>query len=103
MRNFVGYINVVSENANRWVGKEVEECEIPDYSKDNLALYKDTLMEAVAETSEEFMERYFGGETFTEMKSELHCARTSLMAPSYRSVWVRILCAKVHILCWMTL
>ena len=63
---FVGYINVVSENANRWVGKEVEECEIPDYSKDNLALYKDTLMEAVAETSEEFMERYFGGETFTE-------------------------------------
>ena len=22
---FVGYINVVSENANRWVGKEVEE------------------------------------------------------------------------------
>ena len=63
---FVGYINVVSENADRWVGKEVEECEIPDYSKDNLALYKDTLMEAVAETSEEFMERYFGGETFTE-------------------------------------
>ena len=63
---FVGYINVVSENANRWVGKEVEECEIPDYSKDNLVLYKDTLMEAVAETSEEFMERYFGGETFTE-------------------------------------
>ena len=63
---FVGYINVVSENANHWVGKEVEECEIPDYSKDNLALYKDTLMEAVAETSEEFMERYFGGETFTE-------------------------------------
>ena len=46
---FVGYINVVSENANRWVGKEVEECEIPDYSKDNLALYKDTLMDAVAE------------------------------------------------------
>ena len=63
---FVGYINVVSENANRWVGKEVEECESPDYSKDNLARYKDTLMEAVAETSEEFMERYFGGETFTE-------------------------------------
>ena len=35
---FVGYVNVVSE----------------------------TLMEAVAETSEEFMERYFGGETFSE-------------------------------------
>ena len=63
---FVGYVNVVSETGNRWKGKEVEECEIPDYSKENLSLYKDTLMEAVAETSEEFMERYFGGETFTE-------------------------------------
>ncbi len=63
---FVGYINVVSETGNRWKGKEVIECDIPDYSKENLTLYKDTLMEAVAETSEEFMERYFGGETFTE-------------------------------------
>jgi elongation factor G len=63
---FVGYVNVVSETGNRWNGKEVEECEIPDYSKENLELYRDTLMEAVAETSEEFMERYFGGETFSE-------------------------------------
>ncbi len=63
---FVGYINVVSENANRWKGKEVVDCEIPDYSKDNLELYKSTLMEAVAETSEEFMDRYFAGETFSE-------------------------------------
>lgn len=65
---FVGYINVISENANRWQGKEVIDCEVPDYSKENLALYKDTLMEAVAETSEEFMDRYFGGETFSEME-----------------------------------
>ncbi len=63
---FVGYINVISENGNRWQGKEVVECEVPDYSKENLALYKDTLMEAVAETSEEFMERYFSGDTFSE-------------------------------------
>ena len=58
---FVGYINVISENANRWQGKEVIECEVPDYSMENLVLYKDTLMEAVAETSEEFMDRYFSG------------------------------------------
>lgn len=63
---FVGYVNVVSETGNRWKDKEIEECEIPEYSKENLALYKETLMEAVAETSEEFMERYFGGETFSE-------------------------------------
>lgn len=63
---FVGYVNVVSETGNRWKDKEIEECEIPEYSRENLALYKETLMEAVAETSEEFMERYFGGETFSE-------------------------------------
>ena len=63
---FVGYVNVISETANRWVGKDVVECEIPDYNKPNLQICRDTLMEAVAETSEEFMERYFSGETFSE-------------------------------------
>ncbi len=63
---FVGYVNVISETANRWVGKDVVECEIPEYNKENLQICRDTLMEAVAETSEEFMERYFSGETFSE-------------------------------------
>ncbi len=63
---FVGYINVISENANRWEGKELIDCDVPEYSKDNLALYKETLLEAVAETSEEFMDRYFSGDTFSE-------------------------------------
>ncbi len=63
---FVGYINVITETGNRWQGKEVVTCDIPDYSKPNLQICRDTLMEAVAETSEEMMERYFGGETFSE-------------------------------------
>ena len=63
---FVGYINVISETGNRWQGKEVVACDIPDYNRPNLKLCRDTLMEAVAETSEEFMERYFSGETFSE-------------------------------------
>lgn len=63
---FVGYVNVVSETGNRWQGKEVVECEIPEYNKANLQICRDTLMEAVAETSEEMMERYFNGEIFSE-------------------------------------
>ena len=63
---FVGYVNVIAETGNRWQGKEVVSCDIPDYSRPNLQLCRDTLMEAVAETSEEFMERYFSGETFSE-------------------------------------
>lgn len=63
---FVGYINVIQENGFRWEGKEVVECEIPSYNEPNLQICRDVLMEAVAETSEEMMERYFGGETFSE-------------------------------------
>ncbi|NBJ99197.1 elongation factor G [bacterium 1xD8-48] len=63
---FVGYVNVIAETGHRWQGKEVVECEVPEYNKANLQLCRDTLMEAVAETSEEMMERYFGGETFSE-------------------------------------
>ena len=63
---FVGYVNVISEKGNRWQGKDVVPCEVPEYNKANLQICRDTLMEAVAETSEEMMERYFGGETFSE-------------------------------------
>ncbi|MBQ6638970.1 MAG: elongation factor G [Lachnospiraceae bacterium] len=63
---FVGYVNVIAEKAFRWQGKEVVECEIPEANKDYLAQYRETLMEAVAETSEDLMDRYFSGETFTE-------------------------------------
>ncbi len=64
---FVGYINVVSMTGYRWNDKgEVEECPIPDYSMENLEKYRETLLEAVAETSEEFMERYFDGDEFSE-------------------------------------
>ena len=63
---FVGYINVIAKQAYCWQGKDAVTCETPDYSKENLKLYRDTLMETVAETSEEFMDRYFGGGTFSE-------------------------------------
>lgn len=63
---FVGYVNVITETGNRWQGKEVVPCEIPEYNKANLQICRDTLMEAVAETSEEMMERYFSGESFSE-------------------------------------
>ena len=63
---FVGYVNVITETGNRWQGKEVVPCEVPEYNKANLEICRDALMEAVAETSEEMMERFFNGETFSE-------------------------------------
>ena len=63
---FVGYINVCKMEGRRFtdIGKR-EPCPIPEYSKENLAICREALMDAVAETSEEFMERYFNGEEFT--------------------------------------
>ena len=64
---FVGYVNVVQQKAKRWNDKgEVDKFDVPDYSQENLGICREALLEAVAETSEEFMERYFGGDTFSE-------------------------------------
>ena len=63
---FVGFVNVVKMAGRRFTTlSDYEECEIPEYSQKNLGICREALMEAVAETSEEFMERYFSGEEFT--------------------------------------
>lgn len=64
---FVGYVNVVQQKAKRWNDKgTVDKFDVPDYSKENLGICRDALLEAVAETSEEFMDRYFNGDEFSE-------------------------------------
>lgn len=64
---FVGYVNVVKMAGRRFTNmSDYEECEIPEYSQKNLGIAREALMEAVAETSEEYMERYFSGEEFTQ-------------------------------------
>ena len=64
---FVGYVNVIQQKAKRWNDKgTVDKFDVPDYSQENLEICREALLEAVAETSEEFMERYFGGDTFSD-------------------------------------
>jgi len=75
----VGYVNVIKNAARRYTGiGEKIECDIPEYSKQNLAIYREKLLEAVAETSEAFMERYFEGDEFSveEIRSAM---RTEVM------------------------
>ena len=64
---FTGYVNVIQKIGKKWTkdGK-VEHADVPDYSKEYLDTYREDLMESVAETSEEFMDRYFNGEEFSE-------------------------------------
>jgi len=78
----VGYVNVIKNAARRYTGiGQREECEIPEYSLANLQIYREKLLEAVAETSEAFMERYFEGDEFSveEIRSAM---RTEVMEGS---------------------
>ncbi|SHO45030.1 elongation factor G [Anaerocolumna xylanovorans] len=64
---FVGFVNVVKMAGRRFTSMgKYEECEIPDYSMENLNKFRETLLDSVAETSEELMEKYFAGEEFTQ-------------------------------------
>lgn len=63
---FVGFVNVVKMAGRKFTKlSDYEECPIPDYSMEYVSKYREALMDAVAETSEELMEKYFEGEEFT--------------------------------------
>ncbi len=83
----VGYVDVIEGKGYKFLdaGKR-EEIAIPDSAQSGYESCHDALMEAVAETSEEFMERYFDGDEFSE--DEIRGAlKTSVaegeMAPIY--------------------
>ena len=63
---FTGYVSVLQEKAFSYKGKETAEIAVPDSEQSYLEETRGTLSEAVAETSEELMEKYFGGEPFTD-------------------------------------
>lgn len=63
---FVGFVNVVKMAGRRFTKlNEYEPCDIPEYVEKNLTIARNALLEAVAETSDEYMEKYFSGEEFT--------------------------------------
>ena len=71
---FVGYVNVVKQAGRKYIDKgKKEECPIPEHLNEYLEKYHEILMESVAETSEEFMDRYFEGDEFsiTEVSAAL--------------------------------
>ena len=67
--DFVGIITLLDMKARIYkddLGEEIEVTEIPEELKELAAEYRDKLIEAVAETDEELMEKYLEGEEFTE-------------------------------------
>ena len=65
---FSGIIDLVEMTAETYDGEKGEtrrQIEIPEDMKDKAQEYHDALIESVAETSEELMEKYFSGEELT--------------------------------------
>lgn len=60
-----GFVNVVEREARRFDGSRTVTAETPDDLKGELEGLREMICEAVAETSEELMEKYFSGEEFT--------------------------------------
>ena len=76
---FKGIVDLVEMNAEVYsgpTGETRETIEIPEDMKDLAEEYREKLIEAVAETSEELMEKYFGGEELTvdEIKAAIRKA-----------------------------
>lgn len=67
VEKFIGFVNIVKMQGRKFTTlSDYEECEIPEYSMANLTSCREALLEAVAETSEDRMERYFAGEEFSQ-------------------------------------
>lgn len=64
----VGHVNVLTKEAFKVDGTKRD---LPADAASHIDEYHEQLCEAVAETSEELMDKYFGGEAFTE--KELEC------------------------------
>ncbi|MDD6316715.1 MAG: elongation factor G [Clostridia bacterium] len=60
-----GVINLLSEIVYKAENGKITEHEVPENKKEKVARLRASLIETVAESSEEMMEKYFAGETFT--------------------------------------
>lgn len=64
--NFKGLISVMDEKAYEYNGIQRKEVELNDDQKYEVESIREAIMEKIAESDEELMEKYFEGEAFTE-------------------------------------
>ena len=64
-KKVIGIIDVLNKRAYEMRNGKREEIEIPEGKDEVITEFHDALKESVAETSEEFMDKFFSGEDFT--------------------------------------
>jgi elongation factor G len=62
---FTGFVDVINMKAYKFDKDKLTDTAIPAGLNDKISAARDALNEAVAETDEELMEKFFGGEEFT--------------------------------------
>ena len=62
---FKGFVDVIDMTARRYEGQDRVDIPVPEGMADIVAPLREMIMEAVAETDEELMVKYFNGEEFT--------------------------------------
>ncbi len=66
----MGVLNILDQKAFKVEGGKVVEHALPENKVEKVTRLREALVESVAESSEEMLEKYFAGETFTD--EELH-------------------------------
>ncbi len=61
-----GYVDLVDMKSRVFDGTKTEEGAVPDDLKDTVEEMREQIVESVAETSEELLEKHFGGEELTQ-------------------------------------
>lgn len=62
---FIGFVDVLGMTAKKFDKDKLVDTAVPAGLNDKITAIKDALNEAIAETSEDLMEKFFGGEEFT--------------------------------------
>lgn len=67
---FVGYVQVVKMIGRRFINGEMVDCDIPEHLKEAVQPIRTMVLEAVAETDERLMEKYFADEEISQEEVE---------------------------------
>ena len=67
---YVGFVNAIRRKARKFENGLVEPCDMPAGMEDEVETIRNMIEEAVAETDDELMEKFFAEESFTE--DEIH-------------------------------
>ncbi len=63
---YVGYVDIINMTAKKFQKDKLVDAQIPADLNDKISKIKDSLNELIAETDESLMEKFFGGEEYTQ-------------------------------------